>query len=116
MTIARVNRNVHPSPTPTPSPTFACGDIVPLLLGYKGVMGDVVEINEVADVVSVSVDVSVGVVSVVFAGVKFTPVGANASLVGLDAGITDTVVDDDDVDNDNVVVVVVESFALLLIL
>ncbi|KAE8418573.1 hypothetical protein BDV36DRAFT_253720 [Aspergillus pseudocaelatus] len=73
MTIARVNRNVHPSPTPTPSPTFACGYIVPLLLGYKGVMGDVVEINEVADVVSVSVDVSVGVVSVVFAGVKFTP-------------------------------------------
>ncbi|KAB8205585.1 hypothetical protein BDV34DRAFT_225246 [Aspergillus parasiticus] len=116
MTITRVNRNTHPSPTPTPSPTFACRDIAPLLLGYEGVMGDAVEINEVADVVSASVDVHVGVVvSVVLAGVKPILVGANVSLVGLGVELTDTVVDDD-IANDNVVVVVVESFALLVIL
>lgn len=79
-------------------------------------MGDVVEINEVADVVSASVDVRVGVVvSVVLAGVKLTLVDANVSLVGLGVELTDTVVDDD-IDVDNVVVVVVESFALLVIL
>lgn len=79
-------------------------------------MGDAVEINEVTDVVSVSVDVSVGVVSVVFTGVELTLVGANSPVVGFGAGITDTVVGEDDIDNDNVVVVVVESFALLVIL
>ncbi|GMG06805.1 unnamed protein product [Aspergillus oryzae var. brunneus] len=116
MTIARVNRTAHPSPTPTPSPTFACRDIAPPLLGYEGVMGDVIEINEVADVVSASVDVRVSVVvSVVLAGVKLTLVDANVSLVGLGVELTDTVVDDD-IDVDNVVVVVVESFALLVIL
>ncbi|KAE8317171.1 hypothetical protein BDV41DRAFT_573270 [Aspergillus transmontanensis] len=115
MRIARVNRNTHPSPTLTPSPTFACRDIAPLLLGYEGVMGDAVEIKEVADVVSASVDVHVGVVvSVVLAGVKPILVGANVSLVGLGVELTDTVVDDD-IANDNVVVVV-ESFALLVIL
>lgn len=79
-------------------------------------MGDVIEINEVADVVSASVDVRVSVVvSVVLAGVKLTLVDANVSLVGLGVELTDTVVDDD-IDVDNVVVVVVESFALLVIL
>ncbi|PIG69418.1 hypothetical protein AARAC_005254 [Aspergillus arachidicola] len=116
MTIARVNRNAHPSPTPTPSPTFACRDIAPLLLGYEGEIGDAVEINEVADVVSASVDVCVGlVVSVVLDGVKPIQVGTNVSLVGLGVELTDTVVDDD-IANDNVVVVVVESLALLVIL
>ncbi|KNG87898.1 hypothetical protein ANOM_003409 [Aspergillus nomiae NRRL 13137] len=118
ITLARVNRNVHPSPTPTPSPTFACGDIAPLLLEWMGVLSDVVEINEVTDVVRASLDISidVGVVGIALAGVKVILVAVNAPLDGLAVELPDVVVDDDDNDDDRVVVVVVKSFALLVIL